>query len=194
MQSLANRPWLQTVTGRAWCADAHQSYEYDVEEIAHALSNICRYSGHCREFYSVAQHSVVVMRILRERLAYPKANKRLLQAALLHDASEAFCLDVPSPIKRMEMMSQYKAWEHAVGTSIMVYFGLEFEYKNPLIKWADLSALATEKRDIMGNSPHDRMWLETVDGTLPPAAVWSIKPLSPKQAKRLFMRTWESIQ
>ena len=189
MQSLANRPWLQTVTGRAWCADAPFSYDYDVGEIAHALSNICRYSGHCREFYSVAQHSVIVAEILMD--LYPDAPARLYRAGLMHDAAEAFCLDVPSPIKRMDMMAGYRAWEKQVEAAINLRFDLEVrsQYRER-IKDADLRALATEKRDVLGNSPHDAMWL----GGLPPPSAKAIKPMSPKQAKRLFMRTWESLQ
>ena len=192
MKSLANRPWLQTYTGRAWCADDPRAYEYDIEEIAHALSHICRYSGHCKDFYSVAQHSVVVCKILQA--LHPHQPKHLYRAGLLHDAAEAYCLDVPSPIKRMSMMTGYRKWIHGVEDAIGDHFSLG---RHPHVPWwikdADLRALATEKRDVLGKSPYDKMWLETVLGGLPPPSAKVIKPMSPKQAKRLFMRMWERI-
>ncbi len=191
MRSLANRPWIQTFTGRAWCADDPRSYSYDVEEIAHSLSNICRYTGHSKVFYSVAQHSVVVAKIVQ--YLHPRQPKRLYRAALLHDAAEAFGLDIPSPIKRMPMMAGYREWLHGVEEAIEIYYRLGAHPHNPWIKDADLRALATEKRDILGKCEYDAMWLETVLGGLPPPSPKAIKALSPKQAKRLFMRTWESL-
>jgi 5'-deoxynucleotidase YfbR-like HD superfamily hydrolase len=167
-------------------------YQYNIEEIAHALSHICRYSGHSRVFYSVAQHSVMVAELVEK--ARPKWPRGLYRAALLHDAAEAFCLDVPSPIKAMPMMEGYRKWLHVVEEAIEDHFFLGKWPMDPLIKWADLTALATEKRDVLGPSPHDAMWIETVRGTLPPPRVKAIKPLSPKLAKAAFLKHWELIR
>ncbi len=187
MISLIGRPWLQTYTGRAWCADAPRSYRYDIEEIAHALSNIPRYSGHSKGFYCVGQHSVIVCQLVA-------GTKRLRRAALLHDAAEAFCLDVPSPIKCMPMMAGYKAWEKEVEEAIALHYFLGPDAKDPRIKYADLQALATEKRDVLGPSPFDHMWIETVQGTLPPPREKAIKMWSPKKAKKAFLKMWESLK
>lgn len=190
--SLIGRPWLQTATGKAWCADDPRDYDYSVPEIAHALSHICRYAGHCRDYYSVAQHSVIVAQLVEAN--HPGQPKRLYRAALLHDAAEAFCLDVPSPIKSMPMMRGYKDWIHGVEEAIEIHFNLGAHPHNPWIKYADLQALATEKRDILGPSPHDDMWIETVLGTLPPPREKAIKAWSPKQARRLFIKHWDSLR
>jgi uncharacterized protein len=192
MRPLTNRPWLQTSTGRAWCADDPRGYDYQIGEIAHALSHICRYAGHCREFYSVAQHSVLVLELVR--YYHPRQPKRLYRAALLHDAAEAYCMDVPSPLKRMPMMEGYRKWIHGVEEAIEDHFHLGQHPLNPWIKDADLRALATEKRDILGPSPYDLCWLETVVGSLPPPRVKAIKAQSPKQARVSFLRAWESLQ
>lgn len=143
-------------------------------------------------FYSVAQHSALVAELIQT--AHPRQPKRLYRAAALHDAAEAFGLDVPSPIKRMPMMAAYREWLRGVEEAIEDHYRLGMHPHNPWIKDADLQALATEKRDILGQGPFDDMWLETVLGGLPPPREKAIKAMSPKQAKRLFMRTWESLQ
>ena len=190
--SLADRPWLQTYTGGAWCADDPADYQYSIPEIAHALSNTCRFAGHCREFYSVSQHSVLVAQAVA--ISHPGSDKRLLQAALLHDAAEAFCLDMPSPIKRTPMMDAYRVWIRKVETEIGWQFRLLEYPTNPAIKYADLQVLATEKRDVLGSCIHDAMWLETVLGGLPAPLESVIKPLPPKRAKALFIKHWESLR
>lgn len=186
-----NRPWLQTRSGLAWYADDPGGYTYDVEEIAHALSCMPRFAGHTTEFYSVAQHSVIVCRAAR--LSHSERPRGFYQAALLHDAAEAFCLDVPAPIKRMPMMREYRMWEKEVERAIHNYFVLGVWRGHPAIKTADLRALSTERRDVLGPSPKEAMWLETELGSLPLPMKSVIKPLPPKQAKALFLRVWESL-
>src|SRR5690606_29748913 len=92
--------WMQTFTGRRfWPLDPRPD-EICIEDIAHALSMQCRYAGHCLSFYSVAEHSV----LLSQHVAEP-----FRRWALLHDASEAYLVDVPRPIKGD--LSNYRAVE-----------------------------------------------------------------------------------
>lgn len=88
-----------------------------IEDIAHALSNQCRFGGHLPEFYSVAQHSVVMCE---------KVNTKHKLAALLHDASEAYLLDIPRPIKGG--LSNYKEIEN----NLMSLISEKFMFQYPL--------------------------------------------------------------
>ena len=84
--------FLPTCTGRRVHIAAPLPEEIAVEDIAHALSHTCRFAGHTREFYSVAQHSVLVSELLEDR--------RASLWGLLHDASEAYLHDLTRPLKR----------------------------------------------------------------------------------------------
>ena len=108
--------WLQTFTGKKIDLINPTREMVDIEDIAHSLSMICRYNGHCRDFYSVAEHSVMVeamgsqIMLRREaernsdRLsAPPKLTSEIVQqslALLLHDAAEAYIGDLTTPLKR----------------------------------------------------------------------------------------------
>jgi uncharacterized protein len=83
--------WMQTYSGRKFYPMDPREEEIDIEDIAHALSMICRYGGHTKAFYSVAEHCVLVASRCPEGL-------ELL--GLLHDAAEAYIQDFISPIKK----------------------------------------------------------------------------------------------
>lgn len=108
---------ISTVSGRFFDILKPEDYEFDIDEIATALSNICRYTGHVNKFYSVAEHSVLVSRLVPSRLAL---------AGLLHDASEAFVGDVSSPLKRL--LPDYKRIEERVQEAIADQFGLPYPF------------------------------------------------------------------
>ena len=108
-----------------------------VSDIAHALAHVCRFAGHTNEFYSVAQHSVIVSRLVPEEFALE---------ALMHDAAEAYLGDVTTPLKMM--LPDYKKIEQSVEFAIRHEFDLPWTL-SPCIKAADLVALVTEMRDLM---------------------------------------------
>jgi len=114
-----------------------------VEDVAQSLSNLCRFAGHCLEFYSVAQHSVLVSQYVPAGFAFQ---------ALLHDAAEAYLVDVPRPVK-LEL-PEYRGLEKRVQEVIYRRFGLPAE-EPPCIKAADDRVLAQEHRDLMAISPYD---------------------------------------
>jgi len=81
-------PWIQTFSGGRFYFDNPDPKEINIEDIAQALSKQCRFAGHIKQFYSVAEHSLFVSYLAVNPLE-----------GLLHDASEAFLVDMPSPIK-----------------------------------------------------------------------------------------------
>jgi 5'-deoxynucleotidase YfbR-like HD superfamily hydrolase len=110
-----------------------------IEDIAHALSNQCRFAGHSREFYSVAEHSVRVSQHCRPEDAL---------WGLLHDASETFLTDVPAPLKELPQFEAYRAAERRLQRAISTRFGLAPEQPES-VGDADRSILGVEIRDLL---------------------------------------------
>lgn len=108
--------WMQTFTGRQFWPMDPRPEEVAIADIAHALSLACRYAGHCRRFYSVAEHCVL--------MAWAVEPRHQLWA-LMHDASEAYLVDVPRPLK--PYLPGYKVAEAAVMLAICARFGLPAE-------------------------------------------------------------------
>lgn len=133
--------WMQTFTGRQFWPMDPRPDEVEIADIAHALSLQCRYAGHCRHFYSVAEHCVLMARAVPEPL-------RLW--ALLHDASEAYLVDVPRPIK--PYLPGYKVTEAAVMLAICARFGLPPEMPGA-VHAADNAILHDELAQAMAAPP-----------------------------------------
>lgn len=133
--------WIQTYRGgQFWPLDP-RALEIDVFTIAHALAHLCRFGGHCLRFYSVAEHCVLLSRAVPPEHAL---------AALLHDAAEAYLVDVPRPIKRM--LPTYMAAEHAIEAAIAERFGLD-AHLPPIIAEADRRILTDEAAQNMAPPP-----------------------------------------
>ena len=136
--SIRKGDWFQTYSGRQfWPCDPKPEEIYLVD-IAHALSNQCRFAGHCQRFYSVAQHSVIVS----EQVPFEHA-----VWGLLHDAAEAYLVDLPRPIKRHSVLGrEYKLLEEQLQTCIAWRFGLQNTPEIPAcVHVADDRALMTLK-------------------------------------------------
>lgn len=157
--------WCQTFTGRVVYPLDIKPETICLRDIAHALALQCRFAGHCLWHFSVAQHSILVSKHLPDELA---------AWGLMHDAAEAYLVDLPRPVKGQ--MPEYRAMEDAVGASVAQRFGLEWPMP-PRVKLADLEALATERRDLM--APCEQQW--ELDGVNP----W---------AERLERWTWEHAE
>ncbi len=165
--------WMQTASGLQFHPLDPRPEDICIEDIAHALSNLCRFGGHVRTFYSVAQHSVIVADLLPDRLKL---------AGLLHDATEAYLVDIPRPLK--VALKEYQRIEHRLAAIIGQKFRVDFS--DPLIKRADNAALMAEARDLLSETPEG--W--GIDET--PAALL-VDPEVPFVARENFMREFRLL-
>ena len=168
-----NSPWIETFSGESFHFMIPSPDEVHISDIAQSLSKVCRFSGHCTRFYSVAEHSGIIADWLYEQTG----DKALALQALLHDASETYLVDVPRPIK--PFLTNYYEIEGRVMVAIFQRFGLPEKLDNR-IKEADARILVDERRDVMSES--GRVWQTD---TLEPLGT-KIVGLLPDQALEFF--------
>jgi uncharacterized protein len=164
--------WMQTATGRQFWPLDPRADEVFIEDIAHALSLLCRYGGHCLRFYSVAEHCVLLANT---------APLGLARAALLHDASEAYLSDVIRPVKRH--LGNYIEIEQSIERVIADRFALEWPTP-PFVKRMDDAILADECAQAMTKPPAD--WCLPQ----PPLGV-TLQFWSPERAKVEFLAAFQ---
>lgn len=167
--------WIQTYTGKAFYPLDPKIEDVDILDIAHALSNICRFTGHVNRYYSVAEHCVCVSDSVSSELA--------LQG-LLHDASEAYLTDVARPIK--PHLTNYQTYEDNLLRVIFSKFNLEFPI-HPEVKETDLRILLNERNELMKEPPMS--WNLDVE-PLPDVRIYGF---SPKVAENLFLNRFYGL-
>ncbi len=179
--------WIQTYTGKKFYPMDSKVEDICIEDIAHSLSLLCRFNGHCTEFYSVAQHSVFVSNLVGKREEKTDIFfKRLARLGLLHDAAEAYLGDIVSPIKTpKDINREYDILQMvglAVGWDAILLNGWQE------VKRVDKFALACEKTVLMS---HYLEWpgITNVD----PMTV-KIIPQSPKEAEESFLKRFSELQ
>lgn len=168
--------WITTFTGRHLDYAAPAVESICIEDIAQALSHECRFAGHLPNFYSVAQHSVLCSQIVAPEFAFE---------ALMHDASEAYCKDIPAPLKRM--LPDYQLIEEQFDAVIRQRFGLPLRM-DIAVKYADLVMLATECRDL--DIDDGQVW-PMLEGVSPADIV--INPVMPLQARAMFIARFNEL-
>jgi hypothetical protein len=168
---------IQTFTNKSfWPLDPREE-EICIEDIAHALSNKCRFSGHTLSFYSVAQHSVIVSYLCDPEDAL---------SGLLHDGSEAYLVDLPTPLKVLKIFKAFKVVEDKLQKVIYKKFNLPLiEPAN--VKNADKIALVTEKRDLMPES-----WDWQKQYTQQPM-IERIVAMPPHMAEKAFLNRYREL-
>ena len=175
-------PYLQTVSGRWVNPFDPDPDQLDAGDIARALANQCRFGGHSRVFYSVAQHSVIVSRLVEER----GGDVEDAFAALMHDATEAYLGDMPHPLKhRSPLGAAFKAAENDLEQAIRDRFRIKPDV--PEIKRVDRSLLAAERRAFSAEKWH---WpeLEGVEPIDLDLTAWS-----PDEAAQAFAQRYAEL-
>lgn len=138
---------IETFTGQFVNTKDPQPETIRLEDIAHALSNTCRYGGHCKRFYSVAEHAVFVSYRLQR-----KGFGRVTQlAGLHHDDAEAYLNDIPRPMKPL-LGQVYEDLSDAMDIAVVDGLDLPFAeglFKSDRIKDADNWSLFVEARFLL---------------------------------------------
>lgn len=174
--------WIQTYSGRKFHLLSPRPEDICIVDIAHALSNQCRFAGHLKRFYSVAEHCVRVCSLVE---SWPHTPAMAL-AALMHDADEAYLTDVPRPFKYLPEFAPFRDAESRVMSVIASVFGVPYPFPDE-IKRADGILLGTEARDLMLKPPPDNWHLKYEH------LKDKIVPMSPRVARRAFLCKFHSI-
>jgi uncharacterized protein len=175
-------PYLQTVSGRWVNPFDPDPDQLDAGDIARALANQCRFGGHSRVFYSVAQHSVIVSELVEQR----GGDAEDVFAALMHDASEAYLGDMPHPIKhRSSLGAAFKAAEDHLEAALRERFRIKADV--PEIKRADRALLATERRAFSAEGWH---WPE-LEGVEP--LELELTAVAPDEAAQAFAQRYAEL-
>lgn len=175
------REYIHTYSGGQFHYDEPAAKDIKIKDIAHALSNICRWTGHTEFFYSVAQHCVLCAENIED--------KSFALAALLHDAAEAYVGDINKPLKNL-LGQVMKDIEARADLAIRIRYGLP-EIASPAekkwVKSVDLRMAMTEAKQLL-NQP----FVSHYEGAKPFYDL-KIEQLSPDEAETMFLAKFKEL-
>lgn len=171
--------WIQTYSSRQFWAMDPRPEDFNIIDIAHALSLICRFNGHCIRFYSVAEHSILMAIHFIRKGDYANA-----LWALLHDGTEAYLCDIPRPIK--PYLNGYREVEDKLMSLISESFKLNGVTMPKAVKDVDYAILFAEAAQNMGPAP--TAWNSPVDALDVKLQYWT-----PEQAERNFLHVFDVL-
>ncbi len=184
-----NAPWVHTASGRAVGLMRTSPADISIRDIAAHISKICRFSGACNSFYSVAQHSILVSNLVHEY------GPQAAMYGLMHDAHEAYVGDITTPARRAignmidaSSISPIDDITQRLDRAIFEAIGLSWPMPGTIrdaVAAADLRALATERRDLMADGPE---W-----GPMPRPWRSAIKPLPWHKAEEKFLGMFDDL-
>jgi hypothetical protein len=166
--------WIQTYKGKQFWPLDPRPEDIDIQDIAHALSLLCRFNGHCTRFYSVSEHSVLVSHYVPPEQAL---------WGLLHDAAEAYTSDIPRPLKRC--LPDWKPMEDRIMAVVCEKFGLD-PVEPDDVRRIDLAITTDEKAELM--NPCVVEW----SNMLPPLGV-NIIGMEPALAEAMFLKRFREL-
>lgn len=179
----ADKAWIITYTGLKFYHLRPDESMVSIEDIAHSLSQLCRWTGHTRFHYSVAQHSIYCSHLVPAAFALE---------ALLHDASEAYLGDMNRPLKHFTPAGPaYLEIEAQVEKVIFRKFGLPYPLPDE-VKEADTQMLYAEKSQLMSVTEatkyEARKW-----GRDEVEAPIAIERWTPRRAEKMFLRRFSEL-
>lgn len=175
---MSEQTWIQTYSGLKFdLINPHPSM-VNIEDIAHALANQCRFNGHCKDFYSVAEHSVYVATFVNQ------THPELFLDALLHDGEEAYLGDIVTPLK--PLLPELKPIAKRISGVIGDRFGCH-NMDHPVIKQADRQLLVDEKNQLH-KFPNNYEWL--IELSFTPNLGRKFARLNPHAAEALFLHAF----
>lgn len=175
MTTATQTGWIQTFTGKKFPLFDPKPEDINIRDVAHALSLICRFGGHVRTPYSVAEHSI------RVSLEVPRRDALW---GLLHDASEAFIGDMSSPLKRSAVGDRYCDVEALIMRAVCDKYGLPHAMPDS-VHLLDQVLLRTEQRDLFEYP------IEHLGGPTPLPDI--IRPWAADTAENLFLLRFRDL-
>ena len=190
-QQVSSSCHMLTFSGRDYLPPQMVPADVHIEDVAHALSLICRFGGHTEVHYSVAQHSLLVARILEDQGAPVDAQL----AGLLHDAHEAYIGDLPTPIKSV-LGQAWNDLEADVAAAVRRALDVTFAFHDweDLLKYADRVALATERRDLMHFDANRNLPWRILEGVAPFHEKIGALGWSPQWWADVFLDRYETLR
>ena len=171
---------IPTFTGRSVDLLNPRPEQICIDDVAHALANLCRFTGHTDRHYSVAQHSVMVARSCPPELA--------LQG-LLHDAHEAYIGDWSAPLKRSLSpiaLAELHSIEAGLIDAISKAPGVKLGH-HPTIKFYDRMALGAEAETFITGPIGE-------SGTLPRSVMGEFVPWPAEMAEQRFLSAYRRLR
>lgn len=168
--------WMQVHSGEPFYPLEAKPEDIDIYDIAHALGMVCRFAGHCRRFYSVAEHSVLMSHTVDPEHA---------MWALLHDATEAYLGDIVRPLKHR--LPGYLEAEERLADTIAIKFGLEGPMPDQ-VKEHDTRIVVDEREQIM--TPSRLPW-SALEGYAPLGVI--IEGWYPNKAVEMFLNRFHQL-
>ena len=162
--------FITTYSGVKFFVEDANIQDVPIEDIAHALSMNCRFNGHLSQFYSVAQHSVIVSYLVPDRM-------RL--TALMHDVSEAFVPDMPRPFKKF--ITGFEEYEDKIQRAVSEHYGTQYPLPDE-VNHVDKNIVRDEATHLYSSPPD---WIEFYESVA--AHEGWFRYYSPADARQLFL-------
>jgi len=176
-------PTMTTFTGRRFNFLTPDPESIDLYDIAHGLSQVCRFAAQSQVLYTVAQHSVLVSEMIKKS-PHVERDRLFQKIALFHDAAEAYIGDMSSPLKKL--MPLYKEIENRIQAAIWKRFHLPSYAMPKEVKEADIQILANEGMSFMSAD-----WRDAAVDPDPQLGVF--EAWEPKRAEREFLDRYEGL-